>query len=192
MGRGLAASPPGGAVASRHPMTPGTEATCYLSLGSNLGDREGYLRAALGRLTTLDRVSVTRVSSVYETAPVGLTNQPPFLNLVLELRTSLTPRELLSACQEMENALGRTRDRRWGPRTVDLDILIYGDLTCAEGDLQLPHPRMLDRQFVLVPLAEIAPALLLADGHPAAESALPADPGVVRTGRLSLTPTAGE
>jgi 2-amino-4-hydroxy-6-hydroxymethyldihydropteridine diphosphokinase len=172
-------------------MAATTKTISYLSLGSNLGDREGYLRSAAASLHALPRTSAVRLSSVYETAPVGLTDQPAFLNMVVELRTRLTARELLRACQKIESELGRTRDLRWGPRTIDLDILLYGDLTCAEDDLQVPHPRMLEREFVLVPLAEIAPNLILPDGHSAATSISPVHPGVIRRGPLLLSSRAG-
>ena len=159
--------------------------TCYVSLGSNLGDREGYLRAALQGLAELPEVEITALSSLYDTAPVGETDQPRFLNLVAQLRVSLPPLELLHACQALENDLGRTRERHWGPRTLDLDVLLYGDVISDDPELTLPHPRLAERQFVLAPLAEIAPDLRLPDGRTAAEAACPEDQGVQRLGRLS-------
>ena len=161
------------------------EVTCYLSLGSNLGDREAYLRAALQRLVALPEVTVLGVSSLYDTAPVGETGQPRFLNLVAGLRVKLSARGLLRSCQRIENELGRTRERHWGPRTVDLDVLLYDDLVSDEPDLRLPHPRMLERQFVLAPLAEIAPELRLTNGRTAAEAADFNDPGIRCLGPLA-------
>lgn len=152
----------------------------FLSLGSNLGDREGNLRAAL-RLLEKQGVHVVRRSSWYETDPVGYTDQPSFLNVVVEVRTSLDPHELLRCAQRVEAALGRVRTVRWGPRTVDVDVLLYGGRVVNTPDLVLPHPRMRERAFVLVPLFEVAPELVLPDGTPVA-ALLPsvADQRVVR------------
>ena len=130
--------------------------TAYLGLGSNLGDREALLARALERLTSPPGVWITALSSLYATAPVGPQDQPEFLNLAVEVTTSLAPQDLLAACQAIETALGRVRAERWGPRTIDLDLLLYGELRLAEPGLELPHPRMLERPFVLQPLAEIA------------------------------------
>ena len=124
-----------------------------IGLGSNLGERERYLREAVSSLT-----GVTKVSSTYETEPVGGPGgQRPYLNLVVELDTDLTPRQLLGVCHRLEAAAGRVRDERWGPRTLDVDILWIDGVTMADPDLQIPHPRMRQRNFVMVPLAEIAP-----------------------------------
>lgn len=137
-------------------MTP-----AYLGLGSNLGDRARYLSEAIRRLRVLDGVRVTAVSPVYDTTPVGVVNQPNYLNLVTAIETELPAAQLLTACQGIEHALGRTRDVRWGPRTLDIDILCYGDLVSAEPTLTLPHPRLTERAFVLVPLATLAPGLTI-------------------------------
>lgn len=131
----------------------------YVSLGSNLGDREGWLRAAAGCLARLPATRLTRISSLYETRPWGFTDQPDFLNAAACLLTSLDPLQLLRHTQAVEAELGRLRTVRWGPRTVDIDLLVYDDLPMATPELTLPHPRMLERAFVLVPLAEIAPEL---------------------------------
>ena len=171
-------------MAPGEPMETPTGVTCYLSLGSNLGDREAYLREALRRLADLPGVEVIAVSSLYDTTPVGEMDQPRFLNLVAELRVTLSPLDLLHACQGLETDLGRTRERHWGPRTVDLDLLLYGDVVSEDPELTLPHPLMAERQFVLAPLAEIAPYLRLPDGRTAAEAADPQDPGIRRAGRL--------
>jgi 2-amino-4-hydroxy-6-hydroxymethyldihydropteridine diphosphokinase len=135
----------------------------FLSLGSNVGDRRGYLEEALARLEA-EAVHVVRTSSVYETAPWGPVPQGPFLNLVAEVRTTLEPRALLACAQRVEAVLGRARQVRWGPRTVDVDVLLYGDRVVCEPDLEIPHPRLRQRAFVLVPLFEVAPDLVLPDG----------------------------
>lgn len=135
----------------------------FLSLGSNVGDRRGYLEEALARLEA-EAVHVVRTSSVYQTAPWGPVRQGPFLNLVAEVRTTLDPRALLACAQRVEAALGRARQVRWGPRTVDVDVLLYGDRVVCEPDLEIPHPRLRQRAFVLVPLFEVAPDLVLPDG----------------------------
>lgn len=165
-------------------MTAEETVTCYVGLGSNLGDRAGYLRAALEKLDSVAGLTITRVSSVYETAPVGRTEQPPFLNLVVEVGSRLPPHELLKVCHQIEAALGRERDLRWGPRTVDLDLLWCEGFSSAAEDLTVPHPRMHERQFVLVPLAEIAPELRLRDGQLACQAARPDDPDLRRWGSL--------
>ena len=132
-----------------------SEVTAYLGLGSNLGDREENLRKALSLLG--DVGEITALSSVYETEPWGYAEQPYFLNMVCEFRTSLSPPELLALAQEVERRLGRVRTIRYGPRTMDVDILLYGDQIVDTPDLQIPHPRIPERAFVLAPLAEIAP-----------------------------------
>lgn len=142
----------------------------WLGLGSNLGDREGNLRRALELLPAAGEVEIIRASSVYETAPVGMTGQPEFLNLVAEARTVLDPRALLRRCLEVEDALGRVRGERWGPRLIDVDLLLYGDEVVDTGELVLPHPEMLRRAFVLVPLLELDPQLRMPDGRRAAEA----------------------
>ncbi len=137
----------------------------FLSLGSNVGDRRANLMAALRRLEA-EGVRVVRQSSWYETDPVGYTEQPPFLNLVVEVRTALDPLALLRCAQRVEAALGRVREVRWGPRTVDVDLILYGQRVIRTSELVVPHPRMRERAFVLVPLCEVAPDLLLPDGTP--------------------------
>jgi 2-amino-4-hydroxy-6-hydroxymethyldihydropteridine diphosphokinase len=131
----------------------GTETRTYLSLGSNVGDREGNLRKAIGRL------SVLRISPIYETEPVDHTDQPWFLNLVVEAETELSPHELLATTSRIEQELGRVHDFPKGPRTIDIDILLFGDQIVNTPDLQIPHPRMAERRFVLAPLADLAPDL---------------------------------
>lgn len=129
--------------------------TAFIGLGSNLGDRFGYLEAAVKALHARPDIRVVRSSSVYETAPVGLTEQPHFLNMVIEVATDLSPHRLLAAMLAAEGELGRVRDVRWGPRTIDLDLLAYGDVSLKTDELELPHPRMMERAFVLVPLLEL-------------------------------------
>jgi 2-amino-4-hydroxy-6-hydroxymethyldihydropteridine diphosphokinase len=127
----------------------------YLSAGANLGDRRAALIAAVQALSGGGRVR--RVSAMFETEPVGYRDQPWFLNIAVEIETGFTPRELLAACLEIEARHGRVRTFAGAPRTLDIDILLHGDLVVDQPDLQIPHPRMTDRRFVLMPLAEIAP-----------------------------------
>lgn len=132
--------------------------TVYLSLGSNVGDRLGNLRRAM-QLFCGEGIALRCTSSIYETEPVDNPNQDWFLNCVAEVRTALEPLALLHRLQEIEAQLGRKRKIPKGPRTIDIDILLYGDLVRQSEELTLPHPRMLQRRFVLEPLAEIAPTL---------------------------------
>ena len=132
--------------------------TVYLSLGSNLGDREGHLRRARERLSA-SGLRLLRESSLYETEPRDFPDQPWFLNQVIEADTSLFPRQLLSALQRIERELGRRRGVSKGPRTIDLDILLFGEAVVTAPELEIPHPRLAERRFVLEPLAELAPDL---------------------------------
>lgn len=134
------------------------ETKVYLSLGSNLGDRAKNLCAAIAALADA-QIQVTRVSSLYETEPVDLREQPWFLNCVLEGATKTTAAELLRALRQIETSMGSKKLVPKGPRLIDMDILLYGEETIDTPELQVPHPRMLLRKFVLVPLAEIAPNL---------------------------------
>ena len=128
----------------------------YLGLGSNVGEREVQLKKAIRILNEKDGIHVTQISPIYETEPVGYVDQPQFLNQCIEIQTSLKPHALLNACLDTEQQLHRVRDIRWGPRTLDVDVLLYGDQVVEEDDLIVPHPRMLDRSFVLIPLNDIA------------------------------------
>ena len=132
-----------------------------MALGSNLGDREAAIRSAIEALDRSTGVAVTAVSSIIETEPVGGPAQGRFLNAVVELKTTLDPRRLLQTCLIIEASHGRIRDRqkRWGPRTLDLDLLLHGDAVIDEPELTVPHPRMIERAFVIDPLAELAPEL---------------------------------
>jgi 2-amino-4-hydroxy-6-hydroxymethyldihydropteridine diphosphokinase len=133
-------------------------ARAYVALGANLGDREATLRRAVELLAADPEIDVVRVSMLRETDPVGVVDQPRFLNGAAALETELSARELLDRLLAVERTLGRIRDgERWGPRTVDLDLLLYGDLQSDEPGLTVPHPRLHERRFALEPLAELAP-----------------------------------
>jgi 2-amino-4-hydroxy-6-hydroxymethyldihydropteridine diphosphokinase len=179
-------------------------ATAYIGLGSNLGDRMATLRKAVQRLETLGRI--TGVSSLYETEPVGYLEQPRFLNAVVALETALAPGDLLRALLGIEHDLGRTRSFADAPRTLDLDLLLVDDVALETPELTLPHPRLHERAFVLVPLAELSPELV----HPVSGQkvrqllrALPDRRGVEaygtsgwasgpdRVGELDVTPPGG-
>lgn len=128
--------------------------TAFIALGSNLGDRLVNLQRAVDLLAGIEGIEVLRSSRVYETEPVG-PPQPEYLNAVIEVRTTLEPGRLLAACLGVEDAMGRVRLERWGPRVVDVDVLTYGEEDVDEPDLTIPHPRMHERGFVLVPLLEL-------------------------------------
>lgn len=134
-------------------------AVVHLGLGSNLGDRLTMLRQAIDELSIVGELLA--MSSIYETAPFGVTAQGEFLNCCVTIETRLTPREVLERTRSIELALGRVDGPRWGPRAIDIDLLLYGDVSLAEPDLIVPHPGLLERAFVLVPLAEIAPDRLI-------------------------------
>ena len=139
-------------------MNPPTAATTYVALGANLGDPLATLQAALAALAGIPATTLGTASSLYRTAPVGLRNQPDFVNAVAQLRTTLSPRQMLEALFDIEAQFGRSRSVPNAPRTLDLDLLLHGETTLADRDLTLPHPRMHLRAFVLVPLLEIDPA----------------------------------
>ncbi|SOC44800.1 2-amino-4-hydroxy-6-hydroxymethyldihydropteridine diphosphokinase [Ureibacillus acetophenoni] len=128
----------------------------YLSLGTNIGDREYNLKLAVNMLNDREGIDIKAISSIYETAPVGYVNQPSFLNIALLIETSFSAQETLNVCQSIENELGRVRKIRWGPRIIDLDILLFNNENIEVENLIVPHPRMFERAFVLVPLLEIA------------------------------------
>jgi 2-amino-4-hydroxy-6-hydroxymethyldihydropteridine diphosphokinase len=134
----------------------------FLGLGGNLGDRRELMRSAVDQIRHV--IDDVRVSSLYESAAWGVTDQPAFLNAVVRARTSLEPLELLDAMQAIENDLGRVREQHWGPRLIDIDILLYGAEIIDEPRLQVPHPYMTQRGFVLRPLADLAAGLTLPDG----------------------------
>jgi 2-amino-4-hydroxy-6-hydroxymethyldihydropteridine diphosphokinase len=131
----------------------------YIGVGANLGDREATIRAALAALP-----GIVGVSQLRETDPVGVVDQPPFLNGAVAVETDFSPRELLDALLAVERELGRERRERWGPRTIDLDLLLYGDETIDEPGLTVPHPRLHERRFALEPLIDLDPELAI-PGH---------------------------
>ena len=145
----------------------------YLALGSNLGDREAYLRAAIARLRMAPGVNFLRASSIYETEPIGVTDQPRFLNTVVEVEMGeeMSARDLLKIAKSIECELGRIERERWGPREIDIDVLMVDDEQVKDGDFELPHPRMWERAFVMVPLAELAPELRGPSGETVAQIA---------------------
>ena len=140
----------------------------FVGLGSNLGEREATLWKALEGLGATEGIEVLAVSSFRETDPVGVVDQPRFVNAAAALETSLSPRELLERLLDVERSLGRDRavEERWGPRTLDLDLLLYGGEAIDEPGLEVPHPRLVERAFVLEPLLELDPDLRLPDGRP--------------------------
>ncbi len=157
---------------------------CHLGLGANLGLRARTMAAAVSLLARHPDMALTAVSRVYQSAPVGLLHQPPFLNMAVAVGTQLAPRQLLGAVKEIENALGRVRTVRWGPRTIDIDLLVCGDTVVCEPDLVVPHPRLLERQFALLPLFEIAPDLVIVGSGPLSGLIQPATADVRPVGTL--------
>jgi 2-amino-4-hydroxy-6-hydroxymethyldihydropteridine diphosphokinase len=156
--------------------------TAYIGLGSNLGDRLGYLQAAVRALSARGLEPVA-VSSVYESEALG-PSQPDYLNAVVSAATALPPGELLAALKSVEAELGRHHTEHWGPREIDLDLLLYGDEMLEEGGLTVPHPEMTKRSFVLLPLLEIAPDLDLPSGEPASAFLERDPPGIRKLGPL--------
>jgi len=142
----------------------------FLSLGSNLGDRARYLCQAVARLSRAPGVNFVRASRVYETEPMGVTDQPRFLNMVIEVELGdrLSARDLLEVAKGVEAELGRVARERWGPREIDIDLLLVGEERVSDADLEVPHPRMWERAFVMLPLAELAPDLKGPTGESAA------------------------
>ena len=136
--------------------------TCYLSLGANLGQREASIIEAMRLLQASEKIQLTAVSSLYETPPWGKLDQPAFINAAAAVKTELAPLELLQICQSIEKQLGRQRHEHWGARTIDVDMLYIPGVTMDEEALKLPHPYMLQRSFVLVPLAEVAGEMVIA------------------------------
>ncbi len=151
----------------------------YLGLGSNIGDRENQLNEAIKMLSAYEGINVSKVSSIYETAPVGYTEQPNFLNLCIEIETTLSVSELLERCLEVEARLHRVRKERWGPRTIDVDILLYGNEITELPNLSVPHPRMNERAFVLIPLNDIATDVIEPRSNLKIKDLVPNDDSVV-------------
>ena len=135
--------------------------TAFIALGSNIGNRYDYLTEAKKQLANHPEIKVVNISSIYETVPVGYEDQDLFLNMVMEVMTSLSAHELLDICLKLELELGRKREFVWGPRTIDLDILLYNQENIETEKLIIPHPRMLERNFVLIPLSEIKPDIII-------------------------------
>jgi len=157
---------------------------CYLGLGANLGSPAEQLAAAIAKLTSCAHIELLSASSVYRTTPLGYASQPDFLNMVIAINCRMSPEELLALTASIEGDLGRVRTITDGPRTIDIDILLCDDITMRTVDLILPHPRMHRRQFVLIPLHEIAPELVLSDGTPISELVEPDYPQVQKLGPL--------
>ncbi len=132
----------------------------YIGFGSNIGNRMEYIDNAIRCIAEVDGVNLKKVSSLYETAPIGYEQQPHFLNGVAAIQTRLTPQHLLHILKHIEIKVGRQQRIRWGPREIDLDVLLYADVSLSESELVIPHPEMHLRRFVLVPLAEIAPQVV--------------------------------
>lgn len=180
-----------GALSAR--VRPRVEQFAFLGLGSNLGDRLTTLQRAVDLLDADPRTRVDAVSSVYETAPVGGPEQDDYLNLAVRVATRRSPVALLALCNAVESALGRVRAERWGPRTIDVDILLYGQREVRLPRLAIPHPRLLERAFALVPLVEVAPGQRLPDGRslPAALAALAPIEGLTAVGTQVVAPEGG-
>ena len=134
--------------------------SCYLGLGSNLGDKLQFITKAIDQISKLENVEIKRTSSMIETKPYGKTDQPDFINCVIELDTDLLPEELLKKCLYIENQLGRIRNEKWGPRTIDIDMLFYEDEIIDTELLVLPHPQLHKREFVLISLNELCPDIV--------------------------------
>ncbi|ARJ51058.1 2-amino-4-hydroxy-6-hydroxymethyldihydropteridine diphosphokinase [Staphylococcus lutrae] len=152
----------------------------YLGLGSNIGDREAQLKQAVALLDAHDAIHVVSVSPVYETKPVGYTEQPDFLNLCVHIQTELPAHALLEVALKTEAELHRVRKERWGPRTMDIDILLYGDAMIEDEDLIVPHPRMTERAFVMIPLNDIATNVIEPHSGQTIQQLVPHDDTVVK------------
>lgn len=135
----------------------------YIGLGSNIGDKKGQLKQARAMIDNISHLEITQASSFYLTSPWGNLDQEDFINQVIEVSTSLLPEDLLNRLQEIEIKMGRQRNEKWGPRNIDLDILLYGDEIIDSPQLRVPHPHMRERLFVLIPLQEINPDLVFPD-----------------------------
>jgi 2-amino-4-hydroxy-6-hydroxymethyldihydropteridine diphosphokinase len=133
----------------------------FLGLGSNIGNREEYLKKGVAAIGKMRESRIFRLSSIYETEPWGRKNQEPFLNQVVEIETQLDPKELLDVCQNIEKRLGRQKRDRWGPRAMDIDLLLFGEMIVEEKSVCVPHPLLPERLFVLIPLAEIDPTVVI-------------------------------
>jgi 2-amino-4-hydroxy-6-hydroxymethyldihydropteridine diphosphokinase len=167
----------------------------FLGLGSNIGNREIHLEEALAKIYENEKICIDHLSSLYESEPWGEKDQDSFLNQVVEIKTHLEPRELLAGCQQIEKGMGKKQSFRWGPRIIDIDLLLYNNRIIEEKMLQIPHPRLTQRRFVLVPLVEIAPSVFIPGfGKTALQTLLSCrDPGSVvlykkRSGNIRRIP----
>lgn len=145
----------------------------FLGLGANVGDREGNLREAITRLKAATGVNLRRCSRVYQTEPIGVTDQPEFLNMVVEVEVAdeMGARELLTLVKRIETEVGRRQREQWGPREIDIDVLLFDNEQVVEDDFEIPHPRMWERAFVLAPLAELEPEMKTPSGETVAQAA---------------------
>ncbi|MCL4368828.1 MAG: 2-amino-4-hydroxy-6-hydroxymethyldihydropteridine diphosphokinase [Actinobacteria bacterium] len=139
-------------------------ATSYLGLGSNVGDRTANLRQAVGLVAATPGISIDQVGGLYETEPVGVKDQPWFLNTVVRISTDLSPHDLLAVAKRVEATVGRTPTFRWGPREIDVDVLLYDEVRMSDATLTIPHPRIAERLFVLLPLRDVNPTWVDAAG----------------------------
>ncbi|RCW41382.1 2-amino-4-hydroxy-6-hydroxymethyldihydropteridine diphosphokinase [Paenibacillus prosopidis] len=160
----------------------GARVEAYIALGSNMGEREQLLQEAIDLIDAHEHIEVARVSGIYETDPVGYTDQPAFLNMALAVRTELQPLLLLRQLLSFEQQLGRIRQIRWGPRTIDLDLLLYHNVRMDQEELTLPHPRMMERSFVLVPLNDV-----IEQSHPLQDQVRAASEAALQDGKEGIT-----
>ncbi len=154
----------------------------YVALGSNMGDREAFLEKAVKLIDSHPDIEISRISGIYETDPIGYTEQPAFLNMAVAVQTSLPPLLLLRQLLQFEQELGRIRHQRFGPRTIDLDLLLYDDVIMEQEELMLPHPRMMERAFVLVPLNDVMTQL-----HPLHEQVATTAAAALQVGKDGVT-----
>ncbi|WP_226038337.1 2-amino-4-hydroxy-6-hydroxymethyldihydropteridine diphosphokinase [Aquibacillus saliphilus] len=166
--------------------------TAYIALGSNIQPRHSFLLNAISQIDNHDEIKVTSKSQIYETEPVGLKEQENFLNMVVEVSTSLKPLQLLGYCQGIEKELGRKREIRWGPRTIDLDILLYNQENIKTEQLIVPHPRMHERAFVLIPLKDIDPMIIIPTVNKNVSVILDEATVEDKKGVIKWVPTTGE
>ncbi len=155
-------------AAKSKPFKKGAPVFVYLGMGSNVGDREEYIEQAVFLLGKVKGIEIVKRSTNHENEAIGGGEQPSFINAAVQIKTALTPHELIDKIHEIETALGREREVEWGPRTIDIDILLYGEQILSDDKLQIPHPQMHERLFVLLPLKEIAPKAI----HPILEKTI--------------------
>ena len=166
--------------------------TSYIALGSNIEPKIEYLNMAIALLINTNEIEVEKKSAIYETEPVGYQEQDQFLNMVIQVNTSLNPGELMDKCQRIERELGRKREIRWGPRTIDLDILTYNQENIESEHLIIPHPRIHERAFVLIPLAELDNQYILPNKQQSVSELLQLLPEQEKKGVVKWKPKTGE